>query len=152
MYQELHSFTGSFLLVSFCNLLWRHCVEYYNGFSGEFQKRQSSGGSPEEKYHCISAPVLSWHLSNKKKKWKKWGWCRKDIMRHIKPIPHSGNIISILSTIFSCYTALYLIKILCIKEKSGLEIEYEIIVYRDIKHFIKFPHQRTTGLHWIFSL
>lgn len=68
-------------------------------------------------------------------------------MRHIKPIPHSGNIISILSTIFSSYTALYLIKIQCIKEKSGLEIEYEIIVYRDIKHFIKFSHQRTTGLH-----
>lgn len=67
------AFTGSFLLVSFCNLLWRHCVEYYNGFSGEFQKRQSSDGSPEEKYHCISAPVLSWHLSNEKKKWKKMG-------------------------------------------------------------------------------
>lgn len=61
--------------------------------------------------------------------------------------PHRGNIISIFSTIFFCHIALYLIKKQCTKEKSRLEIEYETIVYRDIKGFIKFPHQRTIGLY-----
>lgn len=59
-------------------------------------------------------------------------------MRHIKPIPHSGNIISILSTIFSCYIALYLIKIQCTKEKSGLEIEYETKVTEILNILLNF--------------
>lgn len=56
--------------------------------------------------------------------------------------PHRGNIISIFSTIFFCHIAL-----LVYQGKSRLEIEYETIVYRDIKGFIKFPHQRTIGLY-----
>lgn len=81
---------------------------------------------------------LGIYLMKKKKNEKKWGWCSKDIMRHIQPIPHSGNIISILSTIFSCYIALYLIKIQCTKEKSGLEIEYETKVYRVLNILLNF--------------